>query len=282
MTKAVSTFSIVTPSFNQVNFIDEALSSVDKQKRTFVEHLVMDGASTDGTVDLLRRYSLTSSHSYLRWLSEPDRGQSHALNKGFDRASGEVVGWLNSDDRYRPGCFDCIEHIFKAHPDVDVVYGDYTWINESGDLQRVRREIEFSYFILLYHRVPYIPSTATFFRRRLLDEGNRLDEALQYAMDFEFFLRLAARGYRFLHVPFLLADFRFQPDSKTCTAPHKQLEEIDYIMRHYSPMLRRLRKSMSRWLVLTMLRSCAAALRYSEKLVRGYYFDNLRVPTLDR
>jgi len=270
-------FSIVTPSFNQGAFIGEALLSVKDQHYVGLEHLVIDGGSSDATTAILRHYSDQERWSHLHWTSEPDRGQSDALNKGFARANGAVVGWLNSDDRYRPGCFERVADVFQRHPEVDVVYGDYTWIDETGRVSRIRREIEFSHFILLYHRVLYIPTTATFFRRRIFEEGNRLDERLHYALDFEFFVRLAARGYRFQHVPAVLADFRFQPASKTCVTPHKQLREKDEIMYLYSPVLRRLRAPASRLVTLALLRASAAALRYSEKLVRGYYFDRLRL-----
>jgi len=272
--------SIVTPSYNQAEFIDEALLSVANQNYQEVEHLVIDGASHDGTVDILRHRSREIGTKHLRWVSEPDKGQSNALNKGFSQAAGDIVGWLNSDDRYRPGCFDYVMNVFRQHPEVDILYGDYTWIDEGGKVFRIRREIEFNYFVLLHHRVPFIPSTATFFRRRIFDEGHRLDESLHYAMDFEFFVRLAASKYRFMHVPSLLADFRFQPLSKTCSAGHKQLEEIDIIRRIYSPVLRKMHKPVPRRLTTAVLRSCAGVLRYSEKFLRGYYFSQFRPATL--
>jgi glycosyltransferase involved in cell wall biosynthesis len=267
------TFSIVTPSFNQAHFLGEALSSVRDQRYHAVEHLVIDGASTDGTIDILRRHSNQPGWKHLRWVSEPDRGQSEALNKGFACAKGDIVGWLNSDDRYLPGCFEAVSHAFSQHPDVDVVYGDYRWINEEGLPYRLRREIEFNPFVLLYHRVLYIPSTATFFRRRIFDDNNYLDEKLHYALDFELFVRLAMAGYRFKHIPAVLADFRFQRNSKTCLASHKQLEETRQITEFYSPVLNTLRSPSGRRVVLLALRSLAACLRYSEKLMRGYYFQ---------
>jgi glycosyltransferase involved in cell wall biosynthesis len=274
-------FSIVTPSFNQAAFIEDALASVRQQQIEKVEHWVIDGGSSDGTVDLLRRHSDTAGGKQLRWLSEPDGGQSEALNKGFSLATGDIVGWLNSDDRYRSGCFEQVANIFMRHPDVDIVYGDYTWMDEQGRVFRIRREIEFNHFVLLYHRVLYIPSTATFFRRRIFQEGNRLNEVWQYAMDFDFFLMLASRGYRYRHIPAVLADFRFHRNSKTCATPHKQLEEVDNIARLYSPLLSRMKAPATRRLTLAMLRSCAGALRYSEKLFRGYYFDRFRFSTID-
>jgi glycosyltransferase involved in cell wall biosynthesis len=273
---SIPSISIVTPSFNQGAFLTEALLSVKEQKYGELEHLVIDGGSDDDTIKILCRYSDEASWKHLRWTSEPDHGQSHALNKGFAKASGDIIGWLNSDDRYRPGCLNCVSRIFHDRPDIDVVYGDYTWIDENGRTIQRRREIEFSYFILLYHRVLYIPTTATFFRRRVIEDGNWLDESLYYAMDFEFFVRLASRGYRFLHVPATLGDFRFQRTSKTCRSPNKQLEEVNRLISSKSPMLRRLESPAVRIAILALLRSCAAAMRYSEKLVRGYYFDRFR------
>jgi len=270
--------TVVTPSLNQGAYLDEALRSVGVQRPAALEHLVIDGGSRDGSLDILRRHA-AGSRTQLRWVSEPDRGQSHALNKGFLQARGEIVGWLNSDDRYLPGCFTAIARAFAAYPEADVIYGDYNWIDERGRVFRIRREIEFSYFVLLYHRVRYIPTTATFFRRRIFEEGNLLDERLHFAMDYEFFLRLSSRGYGFRHIPVVLADFRFHRASKSCSMPEKQLQEQEEVMRRYSPILRAQGSPLSRGIVSAVLRSTAAALRYSEKTVRGYYFDRFRKPT---
>src|SRR5260370_17831500 len=172
--------SIVTPSFNQVSFIGEALESVRLQNTENYEHLVVDGLSTDGTVDLLRKQGRNRKQQNVFWISERDRGQSEALNKGFRQAKGEIIGWLNSDDRYRAGCFEQIVQAFEDNPEVDIFYGDYLMVDEMGKVVEIRREIEFSAFILLYHRILYIPTTATFFRRREFKELNCLIEHLQY------------------------------------------------------------------------------------------------------
>jgi hypothetical protein len=130
--------------------------------------------------------------------------------------------------------------------------------------------------VLLYHRVLYIPTTTAFFRRRIFDEGNFLDETLHYALDAEYFMRLANRGYRFRHVAALLADFRLQANSKTCSAPQKQLDEKRRAMEEYSPILRALPWPLARRSAALVLSSSAALLRYSEKLRRGYYLDQFR------
>src|SRR5580704_8479062 len=220
--KSQPSISIVTPSFNQGCFIGEAIASVQCQSYKNYEHLVIDGMSTDGTVDMLRSLTAGKEQANMWWVSEQDSGQSEALNKGFKRATGEIIGWLNSDDCYRAGCFEHIVQAFADNPEVDILYGDYLLVDESGKVLQIKREIDFSEFILLYHRVLYIPTTATFFRRKIFEEQNWLDEKLHYAMDLEFFIRLSARGYRFKHLPQILAEFRLHPESKSCNSPDRQ------------------------------------------------------------
>jgi glycosyltransferase involved in cell wall biosynthesis len=268
--------SIVTPSFNQANFIEEALKSVQTQNYSNYEHLVIDGVSTDGTVEILRNLKEDTCQTKLSWISERDSGQSEALNKGFRSARGEIIGWLNSDDRYRAGCFEHIAKVFADDPKIDIVYGDYVIVDERGKALQIRREIEFSEFVLLYHRVLYIPTTTTFFRRRIFEEGNWLNEKLHYAMDLEFFIRLAARGYRFRHISEILADFRRQPNSKTCSSPDKQQMEHQQIIVEVAPICRYLTDPSMRRVVLALLRLLAGAKRYLEKILRGYYWEQLR------
>src|SRR5258706_13238871 len=155
--------SIVTPSFNQANYIGEALASVRLQNNENWEHLVIDGVSTDGTIDLLRGQTKNGDQQKMFWLSEKDGGQSEALNKGFRRATGEIVGWLNSDDRYRAKCFERVVHAFEDNPDVDIIYGDYLIVDEAGKGLKIKREIEFNAFVFFYHRILYIPTTSKFF-----------------------------------------------------------------------------------------------------------------------
>jgi len=270
--KRLFQISIVTPSFNQSKFIEEALLSVKQQACPCLEHIIIDGASTDGTVEILERYSARPGWQHLRWISEPDRGQTDALNKGFRMASGNIVGWLNSDDRYRPGCFATVAREFADYSEADVVYGDYTWMDEKGRVKRVRREIEFSPFVLSYHRVLYIASVSTFFRRRIFDEGNWLNPSFEYAMDYDLFLRLASRGHKFHHVRSILADFRWHSESKSTIATQKQRADHDAIAILHSPVLQRVRQTAFCAPTLATLRATAAAARYWMKLTQGCYF----------
>jgi glycosyltransferase involved in cell wall biosynthesis len=273
--KSSLSISVVTPSFNQAGFIQEALESVRLQNYPGYEHLIIDGMSTDGTIELLRSLPVDKKCTNITWVAEQDSGQSEALNKGFRWAQGDIIGWLNSDDRYRLGCFEHVVKMFEENPEIDVLYGDYRVIDESGRLIQVRPEIQFSKFVLFYHRVLYIPTTATFFRRRVFDDGNWLNEDLQYVMDLEFFIRLAANGYCFRHLPEILADFRLQPASKTCRNPDRQRREHKQVIFTSVPLLRSLEPKCVKSFVLLSFRPLAAVRRYAEKMLRGSYLRQL-------
>jgi len=264
--------SIVTPSLNQAAFLSEALASVQSQGDLPVEHLVLDGGSTDGSQQILRAFDQSCHNDRFWWRSSPDTGQSSALNEGFAMAKGQIVGWLNADDRYRPGCFEAVIRAFAEHPEIDVVYGDYTFIDANGRHLALRREIDFSRFVLRYHKVLYIPTTATFFRRRIFEEGNALSTSLHYAMDLEFFLRLAEAGYRFHHLREVLSDFRIHPSSKSVAFRERQLAEHRSVILQTTPLARRFKSPLVRGLAVDVLKVPAAAMRYGEKLLRGYYF----------
>ncbi len=264
--------SIITTSFNHCAFIAETLESVHAQNFPEIEHLILDGGSTDGTVEWLRDTIRGSQWGHVHWQSEADSGQSEAMNKGFRLATGDIIGWLNSDDRYCAQTLTRVAQVFALHPEIDVLYGDYTLMDEAGRVLTQRREIAFNRFTVLHHKVPFIPTTATFFRRRIFDEENWLDESLHYAMDYEFYVRLAAKGYRFKHVPGILADFRLHSNSKTCTQAAKQIMEMRAVTERYSK-ISRIRSRRVRTVAFAFLRRVAALLRYSEKLMRGYYWS---------
>ena len=211
--------SIVTPSYNQAKFLEQAIRSVIDQNYPNFEHIIFDNCSTDGSVDILKKYP------HLIWISEPDQGQSDALNKGFRKASGEFVGWLNADDRYMPNCFYSVVRTFEDRPGYDLLYGNYRWIDENGNLIKLRREIDFDLFIFKYLHVTYIPSTTTFFKRAIFDENNFLNIDYKLANDFELFLRLALKRYRFIHLGLFLADYRWHAQSKSELNKDRQIKE---------------------------------------------------------
>jgi glycosyltransferase involved in cell wall biosynthesis len=200
--KCVPKISIVTPSLNQGRFIDDAILSVMKQEYPNFEHIVVDGCSSDNTLTVLR------SHPHLRWISEPDRCQSDALNKGFRMATGDLVGWLNADEYYLPGAFRAVATFARENPGPDIFYGDTLFVDEEGRLQRAKKSHEFNSRILLYYGC-FIPTDATFFRRHLTEENLFIDTNYRVVMDFEYFVRLAASGKRFKYIRRVLGSFRW-------------------------------------------------------------------------
>ena len=211
--------SIVTPSYNQGHFIEDTLLSVMNQDYARVEHIVVDGGSTDNTVDVLQEYE---RYYNLQWVSEPDEGQSDAVNKGFRTAEGEIVGWLNSDDV----CFDksvvsYVVSAFQQLEHVDVLYGDFAVIDEHGSIMQVVTVPNWSYQRLL--RTNYIGQPATFFRKRVVVE-NPLDKDLHWSMDWEYWLRLAQR-YAFARADRVLAGFRVHKAAKSSS--HRDLHRAE-------------------------------------------------------
>jgi glycosyltransferase involved in cell wall biosynthesis len=206
---AAPLISIIIPSYNQAAFLEETIQSVLTQDYANREILVLDGGSTDGSVDIIRRYA----DKFRYWVSERDRGQSHAINKGFALASGDVLAWLNSDDTYLSGALAAVATVFAKHPDVDLVYGNYLDTDAAGAPMRTHHVFSrLTVGALLFH--DYIGQPATFFRRRLLDRVGPVDESLHYHMDWDLWLRMWPAG-RPRHLPRVLATSRLHFEAKT-------------------------------------------------------------------
>ena len=194
-------FTIITPSLNYGRFLGECLQSVAAQRGVTFEHLVMDGGSTDDSAEVAARFP------HVIWLQEPDHGMSDAINKGFERAQGDWVMWLNADDRLKPGVLAEMRSVLEKSA-ADVVYGDWDFVNEAGGMQRRVKAPGWSLFVHVHHHC-YVGSTAAFYRRStIVSEGHRLRADFRYVMDGEFYARLAAAGKRFEHVAVNVADFR--------------------------------------------------------------------------
>lgn len=219
--------SIVTPSFNQAQFIEETILSVQRQKYPNVEHIVIDGGSVDGTLDILKKFG-----DKISWISEPDRGQADAVNKGIRKASGEFIGWLNSDDIYFNDTIYFAVKAFQDRPDVDVVYGDLFYIDQDGKILMERKEINFDFDILLYG-LCYIGQQSTFYKKNIFEDIGYLDVNLQYVMDWELFLRIAVHGKKYLLVPDVKAGFRLHSESKSIGQQIKLRSEHKIIRDKY-------------------------------------------------
>lgn len=201
--------SVVTPSLNQSAFLEENILSVLAQNDPVFEHIVIDAASTDHTVEILKRYP------HLRWVSEPDSGQAAALNKGFRMASGEIIGWLNADDCYCPGSFERVRELFR-NDETMVVYGDGREINQHGEAigKIIPRGISAREFICYWRWKYSYCQPSFFFRRTALERIGYLDESLQYVMDHDVLIRFILL-YPFVYVPQCFSSFRIHPESKT-------------------------------------------------------------------
>ena len=202
--------SIVTPSYNQVRFLEAALCSVLVQDYPNMEYLVVDGASNDGSVEIIRRYV----DRLAWWVSEKDSGQSEAINKGFHRARGEFVGWLNSDDIYLPGAVSAAIKVFQSHPEVGLVYGDAQAIDADGKPFNLMRARQYTLADLMAFNI--ICQPAAFMRRSVLEEAGYLNPAYQLLMDNLLWMCMARKA-PIVYIPQTWAAARYHDQAKNRT-----------------------------------------------------------------
>jgi glycosyltransferase involved in cell wall biosynthesis len=199
--------SVVIPSFNQAQFLPLTLESVLSQEYQPMEVWVVDGGSTDGSVDIIRQYESRLAG----WVSEPDRGQADGINKGFAKCRGNIVAWLNSDDVYQPGAIAAAVQAFEQHPDAALVYGDVISTDEHGQVINVMRYGDWGLADLM--RFEIIGQPAVFMRRSALEQAGGLDLDYHYLLDHHLWLRVGQRG-KMVHIPELWAAARFHPAAK--------------------------------------------------------------------
>ena len=212
--------SIVTPSFNQAPYLEDTIRSVLEQDYPNLEYIIVDGGSTDGSVDIIRRYV----DRLAWWVSEADKGQTDALNKGFARARGEILAWLNSDDTYQPGAVAEAAAFLQSRPEVGLVYGDANFIDENGKLIGRFPAAQTDYRRLRRGYV-HIPQQAAFFRAELWRKVAPLDPSFYFAMDYDLWVRLAALA-PIQYVPRTWANFRLHTQGKTIAADERCWPEM--------------------------------------------------------
>lgn len=220
--------SIVTPSYNQSEFIEDTVHSVISQTYPKVEYIIQDGGSTDGTLEVLTKYR--ARLTYVE--SCRDGGQANALNRGFHRSTGEIMAWLNADDLLLPGAIAYVVKYFVTHPNVDVVYGHRVIINERG--QEVGRQILPKHNNEVLNWTDLIPQETLFWRRWIWEKtGGYIDESYQYAMDWELLFRFLKAKANFVRLPRFLGAFRLHATQKTFSWQEIGTKEKERLLREY-------------------------------------------------
>jgi glycosyltransferase involved in cell wall biosynthesis len=269
--------SVVTPSFNQAQFIEETLRSVELQRYRPIHQVVIDGGSTDGTVDLLKRWE-EREHGpdyTFEWISERDRGHADALNKGFDRVRGEVVGWLNSDDVYfdRDAVGSAVATL-QAHPDVDIVFGEVAYISENSGVQMILCYPNFRYGRALRG---YMISQPTVLLRRSVTDRYRMDPELKGPIDFDFWLKIG-REHKFLRIPRIQAGDRDQPARISRVSHGALMETARQVCASYGAKERPSRIESFQDLLLLRFLRIKALIHLLGLLMRGKLANSLAFP----
>lgn len=216
--------SIVTPSFNQGRFIRRTIKSVFAQTYPHIEYRIVDGGSVDETISILKSYG-----DRLRWVSERDSGQTEAINKGMRQVSGEIVGYLNSDDVLLPHAIEKVVDHLREHPECDLVYGDADYIDEHDRVIGTYSTAHYSFERLMEDCC--ICQPATFWRAAVAEGVGPFDEGLRYAMDYDYWIRVDRSGFLIQHLPQTLAQSRLHPQTKTLSARHAIYKEIFDVCR---------------------------------------------------
>ena len=218
--------SIITPSFNQARYIEATIQSVLGQDYPRIEYIIVDGGSTDGTPDVIKKYE----DKLAFWVSEKDKGQTDAINKGFARAKGDILAWINSDDTYEPGAVSAAVSYLAAHPDVGMVYADCNFINEEGRVIGKFGSAQTDSRLLRQGYV-HIPQQTMFFRADLWRQVGPLDPSFYFAMDYDLWTRLVARAPLKYLPGQVWANFRLHTSGKTIAADDRCWPEM--IRVHY-------------------------------------------------
>jgi len=231
--------SIVTPSFNRRLYLERCIDSVLEQDYPNFEHIVIDGASHDGTVDLLRQYK------HVKWVSEPDKGQSQAINKGFVMATGDILAWLNSDDEYLPGAFSTVaEATAETRGQAVIVGGVKLYLNDS--FLRMMPNHSHSFFRFLNPWIPYtnISQPGVFLPRSVWEKIGSLNEELFYVMDYDLLCRILKNKIPLVTVPKTLAKYNLHDNCKTGRGWHVIYPELDRLILDYARRLEGVKKGL--------------------------------------
>ena len=296
----IITLSIITPSYNQGQYLAETIESVISQEGDFhIDYIIMDGCSTDNSVDIIKRYdallhtgewSIRCRGISYRWMSEHDEGQADALLKGFRMANGEILAWLNSDDIYLPGALLAAADQFRSNPETGLLYGDAHYCDTAGAIVGRYRTEEFDLGKLAYFN--FICQPSTFFRRDVFEAVGGLDRTLQFAMDYDLWIRIGKR-FPCRYLPRFLSTYRLHEASKTIrdeTLTSNCEEGLAVAIRHYgwAPLTRIFslcRTTSKSWLPhflssskpMVMVTAVICTIATSIRLNRGFNRNDLKL-----
>ena len=255
--------SIITPSYNSAKYIEDCVQSVLNQNYPNFEHIIIDGGSTDGTIDILKKYP------HLKWISEPDTGQSDALNKAVGMIKGEILGWQNSDDYYLPNTFSKIIGITNEY-NKDIIFADCMFIDKQNYFLRLKREPKFDKNLLLYYGC-YIPSVSIFFNLRKVKKAHiKFDEKLHNVMDFDLYLSLVKKGYDFTHIDDIWGVYRMYPENKSLAFGEQRKKERYLVQVRYSSF--KFKNEKINRIMLEILRIIFKGKHILLKIIYGKYF----------
>jgi len=212
--------SIVTPSYNQKNYLEDTILSVLNQDYPALEYFVIDGGSTDGSLEIINKYADKLSG----WVSEPDQGQTDAINKGFFRCQGDIMAWINSDDIYHVGAISSAVEFLKEHPEIGMVYGDSDLIDGNGRTVGKFNAKQTNFQRLMRGEV-YIPQPAAFWRRDLWNQSGPLDPDFYFAMDYDLWVRFS-KITSLKYIPKVWASFRIHGEGKTTLSDNRCWPEM--------------------------------------------------------
>lgn len=202
--KEMAKISVVTPTFNSIHTLRDTIESVRSQDYSNWEHIVMDGGSKDGTIEMLKEYP------HLTWISEKDEGHYHAMNKGIERSTGEIVTILNSDDCHRPGALRAVAKAFQKHPEWEGLFGDIVYVDSRRKEIYRREEALYDYDVLRFSGVCYVIHQALFVRRAVHEKlGLYRHKEFKNCCDYDFILKLGQAGLKVGHIPEYLVDYRY-------------------------------------------------------------------------
>lgn len=223
--------SIVTPSYNQAQFLERTILSVLNQNYPNLEYIIIDGGSTDGSVEIIKKYKKYLAY----WVSEKDRGQSHALNKGFEKSSGDILAWINSDDLYLPLTFFTINKTFCSNPEMDIIFGNSYFIDVQDKIISELRFTKLNLSNLLFEGICFAQET-TFWTKDIYNKVGGISSHYQFCMDFDLFTRIVNEG-NLIFVRKYIAATRIHKDSKTSTMINIcHIEHREIINRHIKQM----------------------------------------------